>query len=439
VTEERLFGDAAARRIMRTTLVLLALVQVALLAWIGNGVSSLADRYSEADAIRSSQGFVEHGLTWNYGLPNILYGERFANRGWKGDRRAAPLPAGGVYTRYPPLPNWIATLNEHLFGFERLWAWRLFPIVCGLAAFAVLLGALSRTFGADRAAVVGVALALAPMTSTHMHSLHYHGYAHALLMLQVALALRTFWSPEGATAGRVTLFFLLGFVQGWLSFDLAFVVSLLAVPLWLLRRADAPSPSLRPLVAVVLACGVGFTLAHALHFLQVAAFYGGIAGAVADYTSRAQFRFTGTARAPYPVMLARALLSETATVTRATNHHFGPMLDVVLVLLAVLLLSRRVAVDLAGRRAVRLLWSGERARGYLPALGAALVVSSTWYFVMPSMTFIHPHIVPRLLFLTYLLGVLTLLLCVRHGSGAVTAGGADRPSRREARPADARI
>jgi hypothetical protein len=414
VIDDRLFGDAAAQRIMRATLVFLALVQVALLVWIGNGLSPLADPYSESDAIRSSQGFVEHGLTWNAGLPNILYGERFADRGWKGSRYAAPLPGGGVYTRYPPLPNWIAAVNEHVFGFERMWAWRLFPIACGLAAFAVLLASLSRTFGPDRAALVGMALALAPMTSTHMHSLHYHGYAHALLMLQIALALRTFWSPEGATPRRVALFLLLGFLQGWLSFDLAFVVAFLAIPLWLFRRAEVRSLSPRGLIVVVLACGTGFTLAHALHFLEVAAFYGSVDGAVADYANRAQFRFKGTAESRYLPLLVRALLSETVTVTRATNHFFGPMLTVVVVLVTLLLLSRRIAIDFARRPGVRAIWSGDRARDRLPALGAALVVSATWYFAMPSMTIIHHHIVPRLLFLTYLVCVLTLVVCVRR-------------------------
>ena len=88
-----------------------------------------------------------------------------------------------------------------------------------------------------------------------------------------------------------------------------------------------------------------------------------------------QFRFSGRAHAPYTVVLVRALLSEIAAVTRATNPHFGPMLDVVLVLVTLLLLSRRVVVDLPGGRAVRLLWSGDRARGCLPALGPAGVVA----------------------------------------------------------------
>jgi hypothetical protein len=111
------------------------------------------------------------------------------------------------------------------------------------------------------------------------------------------------------------------------------------------------------------------------------------------------------------------------------------MLDVVLVTL--LLLSRRVVVDLPGGRAVRLLSSGDRARGCLPALGPAPVVSAAWHFAMPAMTVIHVHIGPPLLFLTYLLCVLILVLCVRRGLAGVVATQAERPPGRETRPADA--
>jgi hypothetical protein len=432
VTDERLFGDAAARRVVRGTLLCLALVQLGLLAYVGNGITRFADHYSEADAIRSAQGFAEHGLTWNYGLPNILYGERFAERGWKGDRRAAPLPAGGVYTRYPPLANWIAALLEYAFGYERLWVWRLFPIAVGLSALAALFATLSRTFGADRGAVVAVAIALLPMTSTHMHGLHYHGYAYALLLLQIALAVRTFWSSEGLTARRGALFFVLGFVQGWLSFDLAFIVTLLALPLWLLRRVEARWLSPRRLIAAVFLPGAGFVLAHVLHFLQVVAFYGSLEGALADFRTRAEYRFTGSSGS-FVSVLVKALRSDATYSTSFLSRHFGPMLDIAIVLVLVLVLARHITIDVGRRPGVLASWSGDRVRAYLLALGAALVASAAWTVAMPAMTVNHPHIIPRHFFLTYLSCALVIVLSVRRAPAGVRGPTPDGGAAHEGR------
>ncbi len=115
-------------------------------------------------------------------------------------------------------------------------------------------------------------------------SIHYMGYALALLLIAISLVLRD-------SVTRLP-FLLLGFIQGWLSFDYAFLAVLTPLAVELALPCITPGENLRLRLAVercVLA-GIGFITAHLLHFGQVWIFYGSFLDAFADLSKSASYR-----------------------------------------------------------------------------------------------------------------------------------------------------
>src|ERR1700716_3125705 len=68
---------AAALALLATTL----LINVYYLVLCGNGLSLVADPYSEANALRAGERFDNDGFTVNHGLPDVSYGQRFPEWG----------------------------------------------------------------------------------------------------------------------------------------------------------------------------------------------------------------------------------------------------------------------------------------------------------------------------------------------------------------------
>ena len=85
--------------------------------------------------------------------------------------------------------------------------------------------------GELRAAVMLIFLTAIPMFTNMMHGLSYQGYSFALLVLELALSLRLV--DEQPLPKRV-LFAMaaIGFCQGWLGFDYAFVVAGAPLCVW---------------------------------------------------------------------------------------------------------------------------------------------------------------------------------------------------------------
>ena len=408
-----------ARRITRGVLLGLALIQVAIIAALGNSLPphGIGDAYGEADAIRSAEYYATHGFQSHAGLPTILYGTRFADDGWLGDLRhprgqnqdATPLP-DGVYTRYPPLANWIAGLSEKMFGFRRLWAWRTVPVATGLLALLCLVRLLAKSIGEDRAALMAIGVAVIPMTSGYMSALHYEGFAQALLLVQLGLLVSDYSRYDRIRTSTLLFVGVCAFVQGFLSFDYAFVVTFSAVPLWLFRRAENRAIHWRSLISPILIAGLGFTLAHALHFTEVAHFYGSWRTAGADLIDRARYRAVGAVGDAYLINLLFCAQTYVEVVLDPTNYHFGPALFLALVFCALLTTSPALRVSRA-RRGTELVVVG--GRQFAGGVIAGLVVSTMWYAAMPRMSFVHTHIVPRLLFLAYFCALLAIVKSLR--------------------------
>ena len=245
-------SDATARRWLAALVVLLAAVQLYFLSLTGNGLLYRGDSHSEADAIRAAEAYVNEGLWSHHGLPRMLYGHRFPGDGTIKDHidesgrvplrfRASFPPADAdpqqwPFTHYPPGSDLILGAEARWFGLDPMWRLRLLPAVLGLLAVVAFFRTLAQTFGCERGLLIAASCAVVPMFNTHMAGFFFQGYGLALLLVQMSLLLRIFWKLERPGWQCHLGFFTLGFLQGWLSFDLFFLVSLLAVPFWLFRR-----------------------------------------------------------------------------------------------------------------------------------------------------------------------------------------------------------
>lgn len=398
-------SDATARRWMAALFVLLAAAQVCLLSLTGNGLLYMGDTHSEADAIRAAEAYVHDGLGSHHGLPRMLYGHRFPRDGTVLDHvdehgevplhfRASFPPADAdpqewPFTHYPPGSDLILGTEATLFGLDPLWRLRVAPIVFGLLAIVVFFQTLVRTFGAERGLLMAAACAVVPMFSTQMGGFFFQGYAMALLLLQISLLLRIFWSSVPPGWRCYLACFALGFLQGWLSFDLFFVVSLLAIPFWLWRRKAGATQPLRTVFWLTAVTGSAYALAHVLHFWEVAADLGGLQAALAEFRNTATDRAGLGAGMPYLEAVRHATYANIRQMFKPTLWQFGPFLLLACGAAGYLALQRRLVAPLA--------------------LAAALLLCYLWTLAMPQHTMGNFHFTSRHFIVFYFFVCLSLV------------------------------
>jgi hypothetical protein len=410
--------------VLTALVVALPAARQARVAWsLGDALSSRADPYSEADAVRSGEGYAARGFTQHHGLPDVLYGGRFPEAGM----RTEPALAGRtsfVYTHYPPGPNWITGVMTRLLGEGQLRRYRLAPLLLGGLALAFFAWSLAVRLGPGRGLLLSVLSILPRMTTHMMHGLHYQGYAQSLLLVQLGLLSMLLSRPSGLGAGGAIALGTLGFAQGWLSFDHVFLVTFAAVPIWLAtgsRPGAGPGSRRRELWLAVLLPGAGFTLAHALHFLQVVLELGSVSAALADFRDVARWRAVG-AGAPLGAWGPLVIVREYLVQHVVRGSYFGEWAYVWLAA-AALLVSVHGIAGKASRRQGRWRVPGF---GWQPATGrprralallSALLISSAWIMLMRNHAHHHPHFLPRHFFLLYFTGMLLLVEGLRSPTG----------------------
>ena len=383
-------------------------------ARLENHLSPVADPYSESNAIRSALAILEHGWTANAGLPESTFGGLYPETGhfrkYRGEIH--------VDTHYPPGPTWLTAAMKLGCGQRPVSCLRALPIaVSALGAF-VLAFALMVSLGAPRGLAAAFGAFVVPLYSNMMLGLHYQGYALALLSIQLGALLTLFSSARALRARDLVLVAGLAFLQGWLSFDYFFLVTLAPLPIAILfsdLRERAPR---RRLFALVLVGAAGFALAHALHFLQVVAYYGDFSAAAKDLLGAAGER-SDPAGSPElrdkpppswavdPWMMSSIFLF----VLSARETHFGFRLGwTLLAALAVLVVLRGVRLGVPGT-GLRL--SVDPSARPAWAIVAGVLVSCAWISMMPGHAHMHPHFIPRHLFLAWLVMVLALLRSLR--------------------------
>jgi len=382
------------------------LLNLTYVARCGDGLSPFADPYSEACVLRAGERFARDGYLATYGLADPTFGGKYPGMGIEGP--SGSRPDDPIYQGYPPGPEWLGGLYTRWIGPGRVGVFRAFPVALATAAAATFLAGLAGAVGRWRALWVYLACLLTPMFTGMSHGLYYQGYALSLLLIQAALVMRAF-GPGGA--GRLgpwalLALFALGFLQGWLSFDYCFLVAFAAVPLALTVMPWGGPLPWRGVVTACAAAGLGFTVAHGLHFAQSVLYMGGLQPALDEFAFRSKKQYgvkallEGRSRAE---VLAIGLRLYLRAYLR-WNHLFSVPGEVLLGALAVALAVTRLELAAGPWRFEAVLRrSGARE---LAALAVALLVGLGWLFAKPAHALNHLSSIGRHLFLFYLTGCL---------------------------------
>jgi hypothetical protein len=361
-------------------------------AWgLGDGLSPVADTYSEANVIRAGEGFADKGFLVDWALPDIVYGDRFPEWGFKAD---SDLPGGAtryIYTRFPPGPDWMVGLGTTLFGKHQVFLYRLFPLTLALVAFCFFWLVLWQQLAPWQVTALAILFHEAPMTKGMMHGLHSQSYNFSLLLIQLAFVIRGFRRGNFLKFEKVGLL-ILGFLQGWLSYDFAIVAAGAAfsfVPLYWVSRKQV----IQNFWPALLLPGLGYGVACALHFAQVLGFYGGWQGFIADYGEAALRRSVGKSGefgvfASFKVLWVYLSQHVAVYVFFRKNLWWLSAVTVLFLALGQWLPARaRLTASLCKRGAVSVV--------------LALMVSSGWIFLMTQHAAVHFHFVPRHFFILY--------------------------------------
>jgi hypothetical protein len=368
-----------------------------------NGLSSL-DPYDEADGIRAAEYYARYGFLKDAGLPHIGYGDRFPSAGWVGDANRTPLPSG-VYTHWPPLPHLICGVLEKVIGFRYLWAWRLLPVSLGVGSVIYSFFTFKGVLGPTLSALMTAFLFAVPAATVYMDGLDSPGFATSLFLVQLCLLVRIIFAGGSRSFGNYAAIFVLAFLQGSLCLERVFVVTGAAIPIALVAQSDRHELDRRTMLFLVIASGAGFFIAHVLHFLQVAGFYGSIGIAWRDLSGRAAYRMIGNGQESYPKLVFKVLHRYSAELWFSPRGFFGFLLPF---LSATLLFDRISALSSRG-------WRRSRGRNYIDLAWDLKVIfpvvlsyslAAVWLLVMPSMSIYHTHFVPCIFFLPYFVLVL---------------------------------
>jgi hypothetical protein len=369
---------------------------------VGNTPSARADAGSEADAINSAMHYYKLGFLANQGLPDRghpagrLYLEPDDTPSFK-----------AVYTHYPPGPNWLTGLAMMVFGPKQIPLYRSFGLSFSVLALFMAYFLLRSVVGCFLSSAAVIVLLQIPLATEMMHGLYGHSYALALAILQMSFVFNRLETRENLTLSDLFTMSLLSFLQGWMSFDWAFVSmfhGLCIVSCW------GNSSRRKNLLRVLFCSMFGFGFAHFLHFCQVWAFYGKFMSAFGDLLGAAIFRSHGEGAFAGPSGATKEVLSHylfkllPSQINAKELSWIVPTSAIILVALAKLCIPRSAC----GLRSPRLFESG------IAAIAFGFIISIAWLVVMRNhamqgghMLFLPRHFI-ALLYSCILAGTLSI-------------------------------
>ena len=378
---------------------------------VGNHPAERPSAFSEANRIRAGESYAAEGFYKYSGLPNVAYGTSFRDLG------ATSLDTLSnkyiyIYTRYPNGPDWIVGAMTYMIGQGNILYYRLPVLFLTLLAFLIICFSIETTYGIQKSIIFMALLAVAPAFYLVGHNFHTNGYALALSFIQWSILILYFNKLSLKRFTYLTLF-VLGFLQGCITYDYCFIVTFAPLifsafyfqGIDIIKRASMP----------VTLLGVGFTLAHIFHFLQVAHYLGGFTQAIHEFSSAALYRSIGDSAVD-----ARGAYWQHEPSSQSESHlkllwrywsdiipsYFNGCFLIFVPYVAVLgILGSKKNVKIGGTTI-------SYRPGLYPVIGllCALLLSSAWVLVMHQHAFIHTHYIPYHFTLVYF----TLMLWLIH-------------------------
>lgn len=382
-------------QVLYIVLAILVLKELIIVSTLKGKVSPIADGYSEANTIRGGTSFIEHGITHYSGLPDTCYGNLLPDRGRLGmTLKKHGETCSGAYTHYPPGPEYFAWFAMLIFGKENWRLLRLLPITFSILAGIFLINTFfSLVGGGMKGLILGLLLLLPPMYSNYFHGLHHQQYAFTMFQAQICLCVLYFTQERFRKFWVLACFSLLGFVQGWMTFDFAFLATLFAIPLFILFRHEK-KVGWGSLLTVGFASGIPYTLSHVLHFFQVVSYTGSIDAAILDFTSAAAHRASNAAEGgiaanpKYDPKLIGPFTVAKDFLYRVAGR--GKYLAINLINFIWIIIGLKFVRTIEFKKGWKFEFNISGAD--ILALAAAVVVSSLWSLVMKQHAHIHGFI-----------------------------------------------
>jgi hypothetical protein len=392
---------------------------------LSDGLASTGDPFSESNALRAAHYYVDHGITDHAGLPDQCYGLVFSHEGFKkyfyysylmntmqSKQRYQPLTSlelnkdTCVYTHYPQGPDLLAAAMIFIAGKEHTDIYRFLPLCFQFIGVFFLAYTCSCLFGPARCLAALTFCFMLPMFTNMSHGLHYQGYAFSLLLIEISFLILLFQGrlDRKRTFIAQTSLAVIGFIQGWMSFDYFFLVSLTPFAVLPILGTTGKAGLIQAIKFTILA-GMGFCIAHLLHFLEVIIYFGSFDRAFEDFflaaTTRAESWKLGTRI--NRIDLLWTYLNGIASDSR--NFLVSYTVIFLLVILCRLLLAPGVRFFSGHRYYV----SQISVKRLVSAMGLSLMISCLWILIMKGHSQEHMRFIPRHLFLAYFIPVLGLL------------------------------
>lgn len=369
--------------------------------------SHTADGYSEANTTRGAMYFADHGFSEYSGLGDLCYTDMFPDTGFAGEAMdRGEKCTKYIYTHYPNGSEYLATPLIALFG-PNMFLVRLQPILFNFLVAVFFFTVLFTYFDPKKALVLSVILLFPPMFHNYWHGLHHQGYALSLTLLQLGTVFM-FWSRKNFSKYIFYfVLFLLGFIHGWMTFDYAFIATFFSLPLFFFFKEEFKL-SWWDVIWVTFWSGIGFSVAHGLHFLQVVGYYGSYQDAYNDLFKSAQFRFNNHGQESgkiermkqlNPFSVAKDFLWRVAGRGKYTAVN---LINYVWIVLG-LKLVKRIDFNFKGMK-----FNFDIKKNDVFAVITAVFVASLWSLVMRQHAFIHGFIA-RHYYLVYLFCTLVLV------------------------------
>jgi hypothetical protein len=244
-----------------------------------------------------------------------------------------------------------------------------------------------------------------------MHGLHYHGYSMSLFIVQMGILCYYFKkSPAVSSKFNLSLFFI-GFLQGLIGFDYVFLVSLAAIPFFVLYSSPHNGIGRSKLLFSMLFPFLGFAFAHFLHFMQVCLYYESIQKGFSDILGAASYSYQKGLHETFSQSIYGRLQVLKSYFIRFESWKYFGMSLIIIYVLSLLMLIKEADILIHRPLKLYLQWKSS-LKNYLPIL-LSFLISSLWVVIMRQHASEHVHFLPRHYFFMYFFLLLTTVECLK--------------------------
>jgi hypothetical protein len=419
-------GNTNLRNAMLATLCFLTANILLVQIFVKNNYSPFIDPFTEALDYNSAVNHMNLGLFYDAGLPvisNNFLSEAFKTRGvFLSDEKYHP------YLHCPEADAFIVSIGVRIFGKQDLRYLRIIPALINSALMCIFFTGTLKVITDFRARCwFFAAFTFVPLGWWALHGMPAHAYAHYIVLALIGLLLPALSEisvrpTRGAYAGACAM----GFFSGLFLFDYAFIIIMAPAAVAALYHGGnffTQSSLRRSVFLLSIIIGVGFTFAHILHLLQIAAYYGSVQKAFFELAHVAIYRAKGDVsyyqfvsgftdddcfKGTYCATIAK-LGPVTGRFKLIFDYffHFSAVNDVhkpVLVLPSILYIVAAGFYTLLIRGPANNPY--EPTKRFLTMVSITVIACMLWLVVMTNHASVHIHLLPQHFYFIYILIVL---------------------------------